>query len=148
MPSAQIAASTPEKRDRRSVKSRKSAWRRVSSRGCVTASGRRLIAMTVVNRASCSASRTTSAPTTPVGPRTSSRMTAALVPIRADDFFVVFDIRRAGPGSRRAVGRLLATWTDIVPLDHLVQRRRLDVKELGGAFLHAARRFQRGFDQA
>ena len=34
-----------------------------------------------------------------------------------------------------------------MPLDHLVQRRRLDVQQLGGALLHAAGRFERRLDQ-
>ena len=37
---------------------------------------------------------------------------------------------------------------DVVPLDHLVQRRRLDVQQFGGALLHAAGRFERRLDQA
>ena len=37
---------------------------------------------------------------------------------------------------------------DVVPLDHLVQRRRLDVQELGGFLLDAAGGVERGFDVA
>jgi hypothetical protein len=37
---------------------------------------------------------------------------------------------------------------DVVPLDHLVERRRLDVQQLGGALLHAAGRLERRLDQA
>src|SRR5205823_6929944 len=36
---------------------------------------------------------------------------------------------------------------NVVPLDHLVERRRLDVQQLGGALLYASRRFERRFDQ-
>ena len=41
----------------------------------------------------------------------------------------------------------LAPRPDVVPLDHLVQRRRLDVQQLRGALLHAAGRFERRLDQ-
>src|SRR5512134_2700682 len=37
---------------------------------------------------------------------------------------------------------------DVVPLDHLVEGRRLDVQQLGGLFLHAAGGLQRGLDVA
>src|SRR5262245_1872122 len=43
---------------------------------------------------------------------------------------------------------LLAAWPDVVPLDHLVQRRRLDVQQLGGFLLDAARGLEGGFDVA
>src|SRR6478736_2366755 len=48
----------------------------------------------------------------------------------------------ASPGS--AAG---AAWADLVALDHLVQRRRLDVQQLRRALLHAAGGFERRFDQ-
>ena len=51
--------------------------------------------------------------------------------------------RRDGPPRRAA----LAPRADVVALDHLVQRRRLDVQQLGGPLLHAAGRFERGLDQ-
>src|SRR5262245_54612836 len=41
-----------------------------------------------------------------------------------------------------------ATRLNVVALDHLVQRRRLDVQELGGALLHSAGGLERRFDQA
>src|SRR5438093_307879 len=46
-----------------------------------------------------------------------------------------------------AVRLPLSPRTNVVALDHFVQRRRLDVQELGGALLHAAGRLQRRFDQ-
>jgi hypothetical protein len=51
-----------------------------------------------------------------------------------------FDVgpRLARPDGARSVRRLLAARPDVVPLDHLVQRRRLDVEQLRGALLHAA----------
>src|SRR5262245_4751697 len=36
---------------------------------------------------------------------------------------------------------------DLVPLDHLVERRRLDMQELGGALLDAAGGLERRFDE-
>ena len=41
----------------------------------------------------------------------------------------------------------LAPRPDVVALDHLVQRRRLDVQQLGGALLDAAGRLERRLDQ-
>src|SRR5262249_22678792 len=47
-----------------------------------------------------------------------------------------------------AVGTALRLWTDVVTLDHLVQRRRFDVEKLGGALLNASCGFERRLDQA
>src|SRR5262245_33249874 len=46
-----------------------------------------------------------------------------------------------------AVGCALAPRPNLVALDHLVQRRRLNVQQLGGALLNAARRLERRLDQ-
>src|SRR4029077_12961416 len=45
---------------------------------------------------------------------------------------------RAGPTAPRM---------DVVPLDHLVQRRRLDMKQLGRPLLDATRGLERRFNQ-
>src|SRR4030095_2099703 len=58
----------------------------------------------------------------------------------------VFDVREIGAGAAGQRPTLTAR-TDVVPLDHLVQRRRLDVKALRGALLHAAGGFERRLDQ-
>src|SRR5690554_3414640 len=56
---------------------------------------------------------------------------------------------RLGTGGLVLVGRLLpAARADVVALDHLVQRRRLDVQQLRGALLDAARGLERRLDQA
>src|SRR5215207_8944907 len=58
-----------------------------------------------------------------------------LLPARGFDLRLVFrqrDLRVATGGAR-----LLAARPDVVALDHLVQRRRLDVEQLGGPLLHA-----------
>ena len=47
----------------------------------------------------------------------------------------------------RLAWRPPAARPDVVPLDHLVQRRRLDVQQLGRALLHAAGRLERRLDQ-
>src|SRR5690606_5532448 len=52
----------------------------------------------------------------------------------------------AAVGRAAAGGRLLAARADVVPLDHLVERRRLDAEELGGPLLDAAGRLERGLD--
>ena len=58
------------------------------------------------------------------------------------------DGARLRPARRRCRSAVaLAPRPDVVPLDHLVQRRRLDVQQLGGALLHAARRLERRLDQ-
>src|SRR6185312_13306511 len=55
--------------------------------------------------------------------------------------------RRGGWIAAIAVGGALAARTDLVALDHLVQRGRLDVKQFRGPFLHAAGRLERRLDQ-
>ena len=56
--------------------------------------------------------------------------------------------RPAAPAGSLAVRRLpLPPRPDVVALDHLVQRRRLDVQQLGGALLDAAGRFERRLDE-
>ena len=55
--------------------------------------------------------------------------------------------RRLGRRRRVRRRRALAPRPDVVALDHLVQRRRLDVQQLGGALLHAAGRLERRLDQ-
>src|SRR3954447_1279196 len=82
---------------------------------------------------------------------------------RADPLLLLFEHAgrccRADGGSRRnpilgrlrlaavAVRRSLSPRPDLVALDHLVQRGRLDVQELGGALLDATGGFERRFDQ-
>src|SRR5579872_2216700 len=56
-------------------------------------------------------------------------------------------IRRGGRMRVGAIGSPLAAWIDVVPLDHLVQRRGLDVEQLGGAFLDTPGSFERRFDE-
>ena len=56
---------------------------------------------------------------------------------------------RVGPIGAGAADdrRLLAARPDVVALDHLVERRRLDVQQLRGALLHAAGGLERRLDQ-
>src|SRR3977135_2604177 len=55
-------------------------------------------------------------------------------------------LRRLGRGSV-LVPIALPTRTDVVPLDHLVERCRFDVQQLCSALLHAARGLERCFDE-
>src|SRR5262245_13224669 len=49
---------------------------------------------------------------------------------------------------RAALALALAGEEDVVPLDHLVERRGLEPQEAGGFLLDAARGLERGLDQA
>src|SRR5437867_11869095 len=57
---------------------------------------------------------------------------------------------RAGSFRLLSVSRtvLLPPRAGVVTLDHLVERGRLDVEQLGRAFLDATRRFERRLDEA
>src|SRR6185503_11920084 len=59
----------------------------------------------------------------------------------------VLDIWKIGAGTA-AKRSALTPRTDVVALDHLVERRRLDVEQLGRALLYAACRFERRLNQA
>ena len=66
------------------------------------------------------------------------------VAVNRPDLVSLVDIFDIGQVRSRTTseGPALAAWTDIVPLDHLVQRRRLDVEQLRCALLNATRGFE------
>src|SRR5258708_12620100 len=110
-------------------------------------------------RRSSSPTRTIASPTTPVGPSTSALTQMpgragpackrrASITVRGHRLALAVGAAVATADRPRSVRRLLPARTDVVPLDHLVQCRRLDVKQLGGPLLHAAGGFERRLDQA
>ena len=120
---------------RRSWRSTTGCWRRYAARradglrrygvrGSLTLVACRLAIAAVVDSPAASAPDA-------AAPAAAARPARWPLPCRSSAF-------RAGPAPPRP---------DVVPLDHLVQRRRLDVQQLGGALLHAAGGFERGLDQ-